>query len=134
MAAQRRGALLTAFAIAFAVLALSNFLKPFQLEGDTTGFVFLGWRMTGSWNRVLGPLFGLYLAGYAYGILRMRRFVIRMGQVYAGYVVLNLVAWTVRQENPFELGFAFGLVYTLVAIGVSTGAAVALMRRAADLR
>ena len=77
----RRGPLLTTFAILFALLAISNLLKPFQLEGDTTGFVFLGQSMTGFWNGVLGPLFGIYLAVYAWGIFRMRRFAMRMGLI-----------------------------------------------------
>jgi len=133
MAAGRRGPLLTTFAILFALLALSNLLKPFQLEGETTGFVFLGQRMTGFWNVLLGPLFGIYLAVYAYGIIRMRRFAVRMGQAYAVYVVLNLVAWNARHENPFEIGVALSVVYLVVAIGVSAGAALMLTRRATEL-
>ncbi len=133
MAAGQRGPLLTTFAILFALLALSNLLKPFQFEGDTTGFVFLGQRMTGLWNTVLGPLFGIYLAVYAYGIIRMRRFTVRMGQVYAAYVVVNLVAWNVRSENPLEIGVVLSVVYLGVAIGVSAWAAVILMQRADEL-
>ena len=133
MAGSRRGPLLTTFAILFALLALSNLLKPFQLEGETTGFVFLGQRMTGFWNVVLGPLFGIYLAVYSWGIFRMRRFAMRMGLIYALYVVLNLVLWNVRHENPFEIGVVLGVVYAAVAIGVSAGAAVILMRRANEL-
>jgi len=133
MAAGRRGPLLTTFAILFALLALSNLLKPFRLEGDTTGFVFLGQRTSGFWNVVLSPLFGIYLAVYAFGILRMRRFAMRMGQAYAAYVPVNLVAWNVRQENPFEIGVVLGVVYFVVAIGVSAGAAVILTRHANEL-
>jgi len=133
MAAGRRGPLLTTFAILFALVALSNLLKPFQLEGDTTGFVFLGQRMTGFWNAVLGPLFGIYLAVYAWGILRVRRFAVRMGQAYAAYVVLNLVLWNIRSDNPFEIGVVLGVVYAAVAIGVSAGATVILTRRANEL-
>ena len=133
MAAGRRGPLLTTFAILFALLAFRNLLKPFQLEGDTTGFVFLGQRMTGFWNAVLGPLFGVYLAAYAWGILCMRRFAVRMGQAYALYVVLNLVLWNVRSENPFEIGVVLGVVYFVVAVGVSAGAVLLLTRRASEL-
>jgi hypothetical protein len=133
MTAARRGPLLTTFAALFAVLAVSNLLKPLQLEGDTTGFVFLGERMRGFWNTVLGPLFGLYLAVYAYGIFRMRRFAVPMAWAYAAYVLVNLIAWSVRQENPFEIGLALGVVYFVVAVGVSAGAALALRQRAPDL-
>jgi len=133
MAAGRRGPLLTTFAILFSLLAISNLLKPFQLEGPTTGFVFLGKRMTGFWNAVLGPLFGIYLAAYAFGIYRMRRFAVRMGQAYAVYVLVNLILWNVRHENPFEIGVLFSVVYLVVAIGVSAGAALVLTRRASEL-
>ena len=133
MTTARRGPLLTTFAVLFSLLAISNLLKPFQLEGDTTGFVFLGERMSGFWNAVLGPLFGLYLAVYAYGIFGMRRFAAPMAWVYAAYVLVNLVAWNVRQENPFEIGIALGIVYFVVAVGVSAGAAMALRQRAPEL-
>ena len=63
----------------------------------------------------------------------MRRFAARMGQAYAAYVVLNLVAWNVRRENPFEIGMVLSVVYLVVAIGVSAGAALMLMRRAREL-
>jgi hypothetical protein len=119
--------------VLFTVLAISNLLKPLQLEGPTTGFVFLGERMSGFWNTVLGPAFGLYLAVYAYGILRMRRFALAMAWAYAAYVLVNLTAWTVRQENPFEIGVALGVVYFVVAVGVSAGAALTLRRRAPEL-
>ena len=95
--------------------------------------MFLGQRMTGFWNVVLGPLAGIYLAVYAWGIYRMRRFAIRMGLIYALYVALNLVLWNVRHENPLEIGVVLGVVYFVVAIGVSAGAAVMLMRRANEL-
>jgi hypothetical protein len=133
MATAHRGPLLTTFAALFAVLAISNLLKPFQLEGDTTGFVFLGQRMSGFWNAVLGPLFGLYLTVYAYGIFRMKRFAVPMAWAYAAYVLVNLIAWNVRQENPFEIGLALGIIYFLVAVGVSAGAALVLRQRAPDL-
>ena len=40
----------------------------------------------------------------------------RMGQAYAVYVVFNLVAWNVRQENPFETGVVLGVSYLVVAL------------------
>jgi hypothetical protein len=133
MATAQRGPLLTTFAVLFSVLAISNLLKPLQLEGDTTGFVFLGQRMSGFWNAALGPLFGLYLAVYAYGIFRMKRFAVPMAWAYAAYVLVNLIAWNVRQENPFEIGLALGIIYFLVAVGVSAGAALVLRQRAPEL-
>jgi hypothetical protein len=133
MLTAERGPLLTALAILFAALAVSNLLKPLTLGGDSTGFVFLGHRLGGFWNSLLGPLFGLFLATYAYGIFRMRRFALPMARAYALYVIVNLIAWNVVQDNPFEIGAAAGVLYFIVAVGVSSGAAVALSRRTADL-
>ena len=56
-----------------------------------------------------------------------------MGQAHAAYVVSNLVLWNIRQENPFEIKVVLGVVYLVVAIGVSAGAALMLMRRASEL-
>src|ERR1051326_2304896 len=86
-----RGSALTVFAVLFLVLAISNFLKPLQIGGDHTGFVFLGRRLSGTANAVVGPLFGVYLLVYAIGIWRRRRFALTMGALYAAYVVVNLI-------------------------------------------
>ena len=55
-----RGAALTIFALLFALLAISDFLKPFHLD-PSAGFVFLGTKLTGSANAIMGPLFGIVL-------------------------------------------------------------------------
>ena|SRR2546422_903376 len=131
MASEQRGPALTAFAILFGMLAVSNLLKPLQLGGaQHTGFVFFGQRTSGAANAILGPLFGLYLLVYAAGIWRLRRFVLPMGYAYAGYVIVNLIAFTVRGERQPGVGFViFSIVYALVAVGVSSGAALLLTRR-----
>ncbi|SVD66667.1 uncharacterized protein METZ01_LOCUS419521, partial [marine metagenome] len=54
------------FAALFAILAITNLLKPFQLLGDETGFVLFGTRLTGTANAVAGPLFGVFLLVYAW--------------------------------------------------------------------
>ena len=58
MAEKSRGATLTIFALLFALLAISNFLKPFHLDPNA-GFVFLGTKLTGTANAIMGPLFGI---------------------------------------------------------------------------
>ena len=79
---------------------------------------------------IIGPLFGLYLLIYAAGIWRMRRYALPMAWAYATYVVVNLLLFNVRTPRPPGRGFLiFGLVYMVVAIGVSTGAAWALSKR-----
>jgi hypothetical protein len=128
-----RGTALTVFAVLFGVLAVSNLAKPLQI-GSQTGFVLLGKRLSGLPNLIFGPLFGLYLAVYATGIWGMRRRALPMGIAYAIYVVLNLVLFTVRTPQPPGTGpLIFGLVYMVVAIGVSAGAAVLLWRRQSEL-
>lgn len=135
MPTSARGPLLTTFAVLFALLAGSNLLKPLQLGGAQTGFVFFGERLTGTANTIAGPLFGLFLLVYALGIWNMRRFALPMARLYAAYVIVNLVLFTIRTPVPPGVGYAvFGLVYSVVAIGISVWAAVALGRRRADLR
>ncbi len=135
MASEERGPALTAFAILFGMLAVSNFLKPLQLGGPQhTGFVFFGHRTSGAANAILGPLFGFYLLVYALGIWRLRRFALPMAYVYAAYVIVNMIAFTMRGEGQPGVRYViFGVVYALVAIGVSGGAALILSRRKAAL-
>lgn len=133
--AAARGPALTTFAVLFGVLAGSNLLKPFQILGPQTGFVLFGQRLEGTANAVAGPLFGLYLLVYALGIWGMRRWALPMAWLYALYVVVNLVLFSFRTETPPGIGYKiFGLVYMLVAIGVSGGAALLLSRRKEELR
>ena len=129
-----RGRALTIFAILFGVLAVSNLLKPFQFGGEQTGFVFLGGRLSGAANAIAGPLFGIFLAVYAYGIWNMRRFALPMGHAYATYVILNLILFSFRTPTPDTVSYKiFGIVYSAIAIGVSVGAAVMLTQRKTEL-
>ena len=136
MAASSRGRWLTTAAVLFAILAVSNLLKPFQIGGDQTGFVFLGKRLAGMPNAVIGPLFGVFLAIYAVGIWGMRRFALPMARVYAAYVVVNLILFPFRTPQPADAGVGatlFGVVYSVVAIGISVGTARLLASRERDL-
>ena len=131
MAEKERGTLLTVFAVLFGILAISNFLKPLELD-ENTAFVFLGKRTTGTANMVLGPLFGLYLAVYACGIWKMKRFAMMMGHAYATYVFLNLALWPMRAPEGADTGVFFA-VYAVVALGVAATSAVILTQRKAEL-
>jgi hypothetical protein len=129
-----RGRALTAFAILFGLLAISNLLKPFQFGGQQTGFVFFGNRLSGVANSVAGPLFGIFLAVYAYGIWNMKRFAMAMGHAYATYVILNLILFSFQNTVPDTTSYKiFMVVYAAIAIGVSLGAAVLLTQRKAEL-
>src|SRR5262249_1643683 len=119
---------LKVFAVLFALLAVSNLLKPLQLGGQT-GVVFFGQKLTGTANTIAGLLFGIYLLVYALGIWRMRRFALPMGHAYATYVVLNLIMFTAKNPRPPGVGpVIFGVVYAVVAIGVSFAAAYLLTK------
>ena len=130
MGESKRGALLTTIAILFTILAVTDILKPLKLEGPTTGLVFFGTRQTGTNNMILGPLMGLILLFYAAGIWRMRRYAMILGWLYAVYVITNLVLYT--QLNPpakTQGEMIFGIVYMILAIGITVGTAIILMRR-----
>ena len=118
--------------VLFCVLAISNFTKPLEVSTHQ-GFVFLGQRQHGTWNLVLGPLAGLFLAVYGAGVLRLRAYALPMSRVYAAYVIVNLVLFTVRMSDEALARPVFGLVYTVIAIGVSSGCAYLLARNRALL-
>jgi len=132
-----RDRVLTALAVLMGLLAVSNLTKPVsQLLAPQTnaGFVFFGYRMHGVANAVLGPLFGLVLAAYAFGVWTLRRWVVPLAAAYAAYVVVNLVCFAMHPpagDHTPALGL---LVYALVAIGVSSGGAIYLHRRREALR
>ncbi len=121
-----RGPTLTTFAILFALLAVSNISKP--LSGGRAGFVFLGAKTTGVANAILGPAFGIFLLIYAIGIWRMRRWAVPMAWVYAAYVPVNLALFTMKTPERWQ-SIYFGLGYAAIALGVSWGSAILLMRR-----
>jgi hypothetical protein len=117
----------------FCILAVSNFTKPLEMT-DVAGFVFLGQRLRGTPNLIMGPLFGLFLAAYGIGILRMRRYALPMAWIYAAWVIVNLVMFRVRMPEEAGARPLFGVIYAVVAIGVSLGAAILLTRNRAALR
>jgi len=133
MSQVKRGTALTVFAILFGLLAISNLSKPLHLT-STAGFVFFGKRLSGTANMIVGPLFGILLAVYSYGIWNMRRFALPIAHAYATYVILNLILFTFRIPQGDKLPMAFMAVYAVVAIGVSLASAVLLTQRKAELR
>ena len=119
----------TIFTVLFSLLAVSNLLKPFRLGSDETGFVLLGERLSGMANTIAGPLFGLFLALYAFAIWKRKRFAIPLGHAYATYVILNLILFQVKNVTPPGIRYVIiGIIYSLIAIGVSLGAAIFLTK------
>ncbi len=134
MADSRRGTVLTTLAVLFAILALTDILKPLHLEGPTTGLVFFGKRLSGTPDAILGPLLGIILLIYAAEIWRMRRYALYLGFAYAIYVTINLALFSARNPPPATQGeMIFGIVYIIVALALSWGTAILLKRRKADL-
>ena len=134
MANSRRSGALTILAILFAILAVTDILKPFHLEGATTGLVFFGKRLSGTPDAILGPILGIILLIYAAGIWRMRRYALYLGYAYAIYVTVNLVLFSVRNPPPASRGdMIFGLIYIVFALAFSWGTAIVLSRHQGEL-
>ncbi|MFP6626740.1 MAG: hypothetical protein VCA74_06760 [Deltaproteobacteria bacterium] len=115
---------LDVFALLFAVLAVSNLLKPLQILGKETGFVLFGTRLEGTANAVAGPLFGIYLLVYAWAIWADKGFALPMAVVYVAYVAVNLVMFFMLNDRPGGASYlVFGVVYAAIALGVSGAAA-----------
>lgn len=134
MANSRRSGALTILAILFAILAVSDILKPLHLEGATTGLVFFGKRLSGTPDAILGPILGIILLIYAAGIWRMRRYALYLGYAYAIYVTINLALYSVRNPPPASQGeMIFGLVYIVFALAFSWGTAIILSRHKGEL-
>jgi hypothetical protein len=125
--ARERGVCLTVMAVLFGVLAISNFTKVLQHLQDPNklGIVVFGVRYeTAASNLILGPLMGLVLAAYAYGLWTLRRWVAPLSIAYAFYVPLNLVLFWYFQTGPDIPPLGFILFYLAVALGGSIGTAL----------
>ena len=135
--ARSRDPVLIVLAAVMGVLALSNFWKPVaqhMAPDSNAGFVFFGTRLHGAANAVMGPLFGVILAAYAYGAWTRQRWVVPLAVAYALYVIANLILFTwmtPADQLPPMLGM---LAYAAVAISVSGGGAYYLWRRRETLR
>ena len=113
--------------VCFCLLALSNFMKPLEISPHQ-GFVFLGQRQHGVTNLLQAPLAGLFLAAYGLGVLRLRSYAVPLSRIYAAWVVANLILFTIRMSDEALARPVFGIVYAIVAIGVSSGCARLLAR------
>jgi hypothetical protein len=135
MAEKSRGVILTILALLLSLMAISNFGKPFS-HNPGVGFVFFGTRLSGVPNMIVASIFGIILAVYVYGIIAMRKFALPIGIFYAAYVIINMPLFLVKYHGTAvmqEHSWAYLIPYPFVAIGVSSGAAVLLYRRKADL-
>ena len=125
----RRDPVLVGLALLFSLLALSNATKALQHLRDPThlGIVIFGARFESTAaNLVLGPLMGLVLAAYAYGLWQRRRWVVPLAIAYAFYVPTNLVLFWYDQISPERPSLFFMLLYLAVALPGSIGTALYL--------
>jgi len=132
MEKSKRGTMLTVVAVLFAMLAVSDFLKPFS-ENARTGIVIFGFRQHGLADMILAPLLGLILLAYATGILLMRRFAIPLGWAYAAFVIANMILFRIFNPPKSQNEMIFGFGFMIVAIAITVGTALLLTRRRPDL-
>jgi hypothetical protein len=128
MANKSRGATLTIFALLFAFVAITDFLKPFHLFPND-GFVFLGTKLTGAANAVVAPLAGIIILLCAYGIFTMRKFALPIAYIFVLSVMLNMVLYTIKNHATRPLPIA----NVIVGLGVPLALGIILHRRRADL-
>jgi len=119
--------LLRSFALLFALMAVSNALKPFAYAPDI-GFIFFGHRLAGTANVIAALAFSALLAVYAASIWTERRLALPLGIVYALYVPANILLWGGHRPEEDAAPAIFTLPYLAGAIGVSGGAAFLLWR------
>ena len=123
-----RGTFLTVMTVLFLLLALSDFTKALQFANNPAigGLVILGHKFQGvAHNLILGPIFGIILLIYAYGIWNLRAWVLPLSFVYAFYVPANMVLfWSLHQLAPPTVGFI--VMYLFLSLTGSVGTAIYL--------
>jgi hypothetical protein len=124
-----RGPFLTTVAVLFALLAISNCTKAIQYLNNPQvgGIVIFGVRFesVGS-NAILGPLMGVVVGAYAYGLWRLKPWLVPLSIAYAFYVPVNLVLFWYRQTGPDVPPLPFLLAYLVIAFTGSIGTALYL--------
>jgi hypothetical protein len=132
MTGKSRGPALTIFAILYVLLAISDFAKPFS-HSPGVGFVFLGTRLTGTGNAIMGPLFGFLLLVYAYGIWTMRRYALPVAYIFTGWVIVNTVLYNLKHRSDPQPPLYFAILSIALGLGVPLATAIILSRRSNDL-
>ena len=126
---RERGPFLTTMAGLLAVLAVSNFTKAIQylLDPRTLGIVVFGVRLEGvAANAVVGPLMGIVVGAYSFGLWKLAPWVGPLSVIYAFYVPVNLVLFWYFQTGPDVPPLLFLLAYLAVAFTGSIGTALHL--------
>jgi len=116
-------ALLRVFAVLIAIRGLTDVFKPL---GAGSTMVFFGQLLPAT--SPVGPIVGVFMLVYTYGLWFKRPFALPMGIVYALFATLNIILFYLFQPLPGGYGLPAYLVFAAVGIGVSWGA-VFLLRR-----
>jgi hypothetical protein len=129
MANGRRGVFLTVMAVLYTLLTISNFTKAIQYLNNPAvgGIVIFGVRFESVVsNLILGPLMGLVVGAYAYGLWTLKPWLAPLSVAYAFYVPVNLVLfWYFHTASEIPpLGFI--LAYLAIAFTGSIGTALYL--------
>jgi len=122
-----RDRFLSVVSVLLAVLAVSNCTKALQNLRNPThlGIVIFGVRFESvGANLVLGPVMGVIIGVYAWGLWKQRAWAAPLSMVYAFYVPLNLVLFWYRQTSPDIPPLAGLLGYLAVAFTGSIGTAL----------
>ena len=126
---RKRGLFLTVMAVLIGVLAVSNCTKALQYLRDPThlGIVIFGVRFESvSSNLILGPMMGVVLAAYSYGLWKLKPWVAPLSIAYAFYVPVNLVLFWYFQTGADIPPVQSILTYLAVAFTGSIGTALYL--------
>jgi hypothetical protein len=126
---RKRGPFLNVMAVLFGILAVSNCTKAFQHLRDPghLGIVIFGVRFESvAANLLLGPLMGVVLAAYSYGLWKLKPWVAPLSIAYAFYVPVNLVLFWYFQTGPEVPPLSFILMYLAIAFSGSIGTALYL--------
>ena len=148
------GIALTIAALFFVVIAVESVLKPFETRPGM-GFMLLGFRTDGLLEAIVARVHAALMLAIAYGIWRLRRYALYSLLVYAPYVLLNIILFSLRYDWPdlqgggptgilgtgiFGLpspgdipGPVFAVSYALFAVGMPCGIAYLLFRRRPEL-
>ena len=107
---------LRVLAVLIGLRALTDVFKPF---GAGSGLVFFGAFLTGAPEALLGPLVGLYMLVYAYGMWAMRRFALPMGTAYAIYVLINIVLFPILHDLPQGMNASAYAAFAVIGVGLT---------------
>ena len=129
----KRNLLLTIAAVLFGLAAIQDILKPFHLEGPNTGLVFFGTRLSGTANVVMSIVLFVFLATYAVGVWRMRKYALPLGVFYGVYVLINLVVFSAKYSGQDNGPIAFLIVFIASAVAIPWGTVLILWRHRAQL-